>query len=131
MRSLDTNVLARWLLGDDPAQAEVAERIITEPVRVSHTVLLELGWVLHRALGLPRETVADMMDQVLNLDTVTIEHAEQLPWAIARYRQGADWGDVMHLVVTPEDGNTFTTFDRKLARRAGADAPLAIETLRA
>lgn len=43
MRSLDTNVLARWVLGDDPAQAELAEGLLEQAVWVSHTVLIELG----------------------------------------------------------------------------------------
>jgi predicted nucleic-acid-binding protein len=130
MRSLDTNVLARWVLGDDPVQARAAESLLEEPVWISHTVLIELGWVLHKARRLPRTIVADMMQQVVDLDTVLIEHRDALIWAIGRYRQGADWGDVMHIAASLADSDVFATFDRKLARRAGPDAPLPVETLR-
>ncbi|MBV1689048.1 type II toxin-antitoxin system VapC family toxin [Novosphingobium sp. G106] len=130
MRSLDTNVLARWVLGDDPAQARVAETLLAEPVWISHTVLIELGWVLHKARGLPRLIVADMVQQVIDLDTVLVERHDALIWAIGRYRQGADWGDVMHIVAGVGYSDAFATFDRKLARRTGGDAPLPVETLR-
>lgn len=130
MRSLDTNVLARWVLGDDPAQARVAEALLEEPVWISHTVLIELGRVLEKARGLSRPIVADMIQQIVDLDTVLIDHHDALIWAIDRYRQGADWGDVMHIVASVGDSDAFATFDRKLARRAGSDTPLPVEMLR-
>lgn len=129
MRSIDTNVLARWVLGDDPAQLPVAEALLAEPVRVSHTVLLELGWVLHKALSLPRETVADMLQQIVGVDTVQLKNRGALAWAIGRFRRGADWGDVMHLVTSSEDADAFATFDRKLAVKAGSESPIVVETL--
>ena len=130
MRSLDTNVLARWVLGDDPAQAKAAEVLLEQAVWISHTVLIELGWVLHKALRIPRDVVADMLQQVVGLDTVIVDHRDALIWAIDRYRQGADWGDMMHLAASLADGDSFATFDRKLARHAGTDTPLPVETLR-
>ena len=129
MRSLDTNVLARWVLGDDPAQARAAEALLEETVWISHTVLIELGWVLQKARRLPRAMVADMMQQIVDLETVLVKRREALVWAIGRYREGADWGDVMHIAASLTESQVFTTFDRQLARRAGADTPLAIETL--
>jgi predicted nucleic-acid-binding protein len=93
--------------------------------------LIELGCVLHKARQLPREVVADMIRQIVDLDTVLVEHRGALVWAIGRYRQGADWGDVMHIVASLADSDAFATFDRKLAGHVGADTPLRVETLRA
>lgn len=131
MRSLDTNVLVRWILGDDLAQAAAAETLLEQTVWISHTVLIELGWVLQKARRLPRDMVADMMQQVVGLDTVMVKHRDALAWAIGRYRSGADWGDVMHLVASLADSESFATFNSKLARQAGVDTPIPVETLRA
>jgi len=52
MIGVDTNVLVRYLVRDDPAQFERARRLISrevdtrEPVLVSLLVLLETEWVL-------------------------------------------------------------------------------------
>lgn len=47
MRAVDTNVIIRYLTGDDPAQVVKARAIIgREPVFVPGTVVLEVEWVL-------------------------------------------------------------------------------------
>jgi predicted nucleic-acid-binding protein len=58
---------------------------------------------------------------------VTIEHEGGVRWAIARYRLGAVFADMIHLV-GPAEATRFVTFDRKLDQHAGADTALAIET---
>jgi predicted nucleic-acid-binding protein len=52
--ALDTNVLVRFLVQDDPSQAHLAGEIIDQlteeaPGFVSREVLIELVWVLERA----------------------------------------------------------------------------------
>ena len=73
MRAVDTNILARWLLGDDPAQSLLAAQVLGEPTHVSLTVMTELGWVLEKALGIPRPTVGRMLEKVIELDHVQVE----------------------------------------------------------
>jgi len=48
MIALDTNILARYLLNDSPAQADIAEKLLrgSEPCTAPITVFLELVWVL-------------------------------------------------------------------------------------
>ena len=42
MRAIDTNVIVRYLIGDDPEQAEKARTVIGQaPVFVPRTVMLE------------------------------------------------------------------------------------------
>ena len=130
MRSVDTNVLARWLLGDDSAQTQAALAVVAEPLWISPTVLLELGWVLSKAIGLPRDVVAGMLRQVINLETATLPHREAFAWAIDRYEQGGDWADMAHFAASGAEASVFVTFDRLLERKAGPDRPLPVETLR-
>ena len=129
MRAVDTNVLARWVLGDDDEQAHMAKRVMSEPVWIPLTVLLELGWMLDKPLGLPRATVAAMLRQVVDLETSVVERRPHMIWAIERYQAGGDWADMVHLVAISGHADSFATFDRTLARKAGNDSPVDIETL--
>ena len=126
MRALDTNVLARWVLRDDEAQALAADAILREPCLVSITVMLELGWVLDRSLRLPRATVASMLGQILQLTTVTAENLAGLTWALERYRAGADWADAVHLADTTGLATAFVTFDRGLVRKLREHASIDV-----
>lgn len=127
MKAVDTNILARLILQDEPHQARLAEAIVREPVWVSHTVWIELGWVLGKRLRLDHATVADAMATLLMLETVHVADREGLAWAIERYRAGADWADAVHLVAARGVADRFVTFDRGIARID--TPPLPIETL--
>ncbi|WP_066664821.1 MULTISPECIES: type II toxin-antitoxin system VapC family toxin [unclassified Sphingomonas] len=129
MKSVDTNVLARFILGDHPEQGQRAVEILREPVWISFSVWLELGWVLSKRLGLDRAIVADMLGTILTIDTVHAPDSAGLSWAIERYRAGADWSDMIHLICADGIADHFVTFDRALAARAGTNAPLRIETV--
>ena len=129
MRAVDTNILARFILQDDARQARQAEAILREPVWIAGTVLLELGWVLSRRLGMDRAVVADALSTVLGLDTTHMAYRAMLLWAVERFRAGADWADVVHLVNSRDAADVFVTFDRDLARAAGAQAPIRVDTL--
>ena len=128
MIAVDTNVLARFILADDRTQAETAAVILAAAAWVSATVWVELGWVLGTRLGLDRPLVADALDTLLNLRTLHTADPEGMLWAVERYRSGADWADMVHLVSTRNDAERFATFDRRLARQAGTPTPLPIET---
>ena len=130
MQILDTNVLARWLLNDDFVQAQIADQAASQPFLLTWTVFIELGWVLEKAAGVPRSIVAEMMQQLLEFDNARMENTSAVEWAIERYRLGADWADMMHLASAPVDASSFVTFDKKLARQAGATSTLPIQLLR-
>ena len=52
MIALDTNILARYLLDDEPAQARTARRLLADAKAeywIPVTVVLELAWVLRKA----------------------------------------------------------------------------------
>ena len=46
MRAIDTNVLVRLLVRDDPRQLDLAEKFIVKGACVSYVVLVETLWVL-------------------------------------------------------------------------------------
>ncbi|MGH6787875.1 MAG: type II toxin-antitoxin system VapC family toxin [Novosphingobium sp.] len=128
MRSVDTNVVVRWLLRDDPGQAAVADGIMDEPIEITPTVLLELAWVLMSIGRMSRDQFADAMSAILAVRTAFVQDRARVRWAIDRFRAGADWDDVMHISATQEAA-TFTTFDQSLGKQAGASTPVAVEIL--
>ena len=129
MKAVDTNVLARLILQDDEQQMMIARRIVGEPVWVSSTVWIELGWVLDRRLGLDRTIVADALQALLMIETIRTADRAGLDWAIERFRAGADWADMVHLVAARGAADSFATFDRGVGSRAGPDSPVVVETL--
>jgi predicted nucleic-acid-binding protein len=129
VKAVDTNVLARLILHDDPHQARLAEDMLREPVWISHTVWVELGWVLGKQLRLDRAVVAGSLLAILMLESVHVADRDGLLWAIERYEAGADWADVVHLVASRGVADRFVTFDRGIASSAGANSPLPLETL--
>ncbi|KPF76127.1 hypothetical protein IP68_06520 [Blastomonas sp. AAP25] len=130
MQVLDTNVLARWVLNDDPVQCLLADDAVSKPFVRSWTAFTELGWVLEKAVRLPRAMVATLLEELVSLDNAHTESPAAVAWAIERYRAGADWADMMHLASAPIDASGFTTFDRRLVRQAGEDSPLPVTPLR-
>jgi predicted nucleic-acid-binding protein len=55
MIALDTNVVVRLLIRDDPAQADLAAQLVRgNQVLLTTTVLLETEWVLRSRCRVPR-----------------------------------------------------------------------------
>ena len=130
MRAIDTNVIVRFLLKDHPAQAEVAEQVVAGGAFISTTVLLEAGWLLGSRYALTRQQLVAALRALMSIDTLYIDAADLFAWAIDRYEDGADIADMLHLV-SSASADSFATFDRALAKRAGDSPPLPIETLEA
>ncbi len=127
MRSLDSNVLLRALLGDDPVQTPIAERLLAEPALISPTVTLETYWVLTSRARLPAEDAAAMLEMLMTLPGLTFADAGAVRWALARAAAGADFADMLH-IATSAGADSFATFDRGIARHA-VDSPVPVETL--
>jgi predicted nucleic-acid-binding protein len=130
--ALDTSILARLVLNDTPAERQQAAQFLAaNRCAVSWTVLVELGWVLERSGGLPRDEVRDGIWAIANLENVSVPDQGKLDWVLERYTHGADFADMIHLVAAQGGSAEFATFDRRLTAQAGETTPLPIRTLRA
>lgn len=130
MNAVDTNVLVRWITRDDALQSAIADRVMDTPTYISHGVLIELVWVLSgKTFGLDQAVITEILSGLMRLDRVTIPAEEDVLWAIERYAAGADFADMIHIAAA-RGHDRFQSFDKKLARLAGPDAPVPIETLR-
>ncbi|MFZ5557569.1 MAG: type II toxin-antitoxin system VapC family toxin [Pseudomonadota bacterium] len=119
MRAVDTNVLARYYLQDDPGQARVAARLLAAGgVFVPKTVMLELEWVLRYVAEQPADKVVDCLAHLIALPGIAVEDHEQVEKALHHCRRGIDFADALHLAASQDFGELLTFDDRGFARRA-------------
>ncbi len=128
MFSADTNVLARYLVGDDATQAKLAEAAIESGIYVPLTVLMETSWLLGSLYKFDKKTIMRLFEVLRATDSVRIAEDDQLDWLLARYSAGADFADLIHLLASRGQSG-FATFDKNLRKQAGEDAPVSIKLL--
>ena len=131
MVGIDTNVLVRFLTRDEPDQADLAitslERALArdEAVFVSRVVICELVWVLRRAYGYPRTTIAEALARLLDTGNVVFEGREGLRTALSAYRTGrGDLADYLIRETAIAAGcESVVTFDKALLQEPGFTEP--------
>lgn len=128
MRAVDTNVIVRYLTGDDPAQADKARAIVgQEPVFVPRTVVLEVEWVLRGVYELPPGQVIAAIRALAGLPGVLLEDAALVAKAMGWAEGGMDFADALHLAAAA-GCDDFLTFDKRLARAATRLGGMRVET---
>lgn len=124
--AFDTNVLVRVLVGDDPAQTHAAERAFLKHTKsggvyVSLIVLAEVAWVLSAAYQWDRASIFARLHQLVRTRGVQVEALELVEIALTQYAAGkADLPDYLILASAQAVGAGLLTFDKRLAREAGA-----------
>lgn len=119
MRGVDTNVLARYYLRDDAAQARIADTILSAgDVFVPKTVVLELEWVLRAVAEQPAKKVIDCLAHLIALPGITVEDHDQIELALGHCRKGIDFADALHHAASHACREVLTFDDRNYARRA-------------
>ena len=126
MRAIDTNVVVRYLVNDDPVQERVARNIVREGFLLSATVLVETEWVLRAVYRWPRARIHAALAALIDLPSAA-SVPEGVAWALERFALGADLADMIH-IVSSTGADCFATFDLGVARAAD-NGPLPIETL--
>ena len=125
MRAVDTNVLVRALVRDDPAQSVRAEALMSEhEIFVPVTVMLELEWVLRSRYAFEPKRVARALEGIAALPNVVVGERTAVLAAVANVAQGWDFADALHHALS-EGCDDFVTLDGDLARRASRSAKLA------
>ena len=123
MIGVDTNVLVRYVVQDDPRQAAAASHFIEttlsedEPGWIASIVLCEFVWVLEAAYGYARNAIAATLERLFEVDRFRVEEPS-LAWrALDAYRSGADFADALIALGNEHAGCDYTaTFDRGAGR---------------
>jgi predicted nucleic-acid-binding protein len=124
--SVDTNVLVRAVLNDDPAQSRAARKVLIEAslIAVPLPCLCELVWVLWQGAKLPKDDVATAVRSLMNAGNVVMNRpAAELGLAVLE--AGGDFADgAIAYEGAWLGGETFVSFDQQgvtlLARQGEA-----------
>ena len=118
MTAIDTNVLVRFVTGDDPEQLKASQLLFaSEDIFIPHTVLLETAWVLRAAFDVDRSTICDVFRKVFGLKNVSVDHPQRVAQAIDWHEAGLNFADALHLALS-QDHDCLKTFDKPFIKRA-------------
>ncbi len=126
MRTLDTNVVVRLLIGDDPRQTPIAERaflaaIASGGVYLPDVVLAEVAWVL-RGYVLARQTRYELLERLVRSRGVVVDDIDAVIDALEHFRQGGDLADQLILARAARAGALpVLSFDQRLSRWEGVE----------
>jgi predicted nucleic-acid-binding protein len=128
MLGLDTNVLVRLLIEDDPAQTRQARNLVgaavaaDEVVLVSLPVLLETEWVLRSCYEMPPETILSLFRAALETQELAFEDEAAVEEALFNWQEGlSGFSDCLIVAHNRQLGcRSTTTFDARAARLPGA-----------
>ena len=127
MKGLDTNVLVRYLVQDDPKQATLATRYIERhctvdsPCFIGHIVLCELAWVLESNYQQSRTQIASIIEQLLQVGQLEVMDPDVTWRALSDYKNSnADFPDHLMARINEAQGCEKTlTFDKKASKQPG------------
>ncbi|HKG85989.1 MAG TPA: type II toxin-antitoxin system VapC family toxin [Beijerinckiaceae bacterium] len=125
MIGIDTNVLLRVLLDDDPGQYARAMGLIKGarqegPILINPIVLAEAVWTLTRKLRTSRAEIVSKVEQILDTDGIEVAFPDAAGRALKEYRAGpADFADYLLAEINLDLGcRTTFTFDEDAAESA-------------
>ena len=127
MIGLDTNVIVRYLVQDDPRQSAAATRCVERTISpenpgfIAGITLCEVVWVLAECYGADRARIKSVMEGLLTSKQLAVEAAD-LVWKALRAWDvsSADFSDALiGQIVVARGGEKTVTFDRAAAKLPG------------
>lgn len=123
MLALDTNIIVRYVVADEPRQSAQARRLVDgNDVFVSATVLVEADWVLRSSYRYPRQDAIAALRGFCGLPTVKLDRPELIVQAFNWAAGGMDLADALHLSASGQC-SALISFDTdlvKIAKKLGA-----------
>jgi predicted nucleic-acid-binding protein len=124
MRAVDTNVIVRIVVRDDPEQVRAAERFAAGGAWVSHVVLAEAAWVLDAVYQRTAQQIAAAIDMLLNHEDFTLQDSDVVAAALQEFKEcpALGFSDCFVLEIARKAGHLpLGTFDRNFAKLAGVE----------
>lgn len=126
MIGLDTNVLVRYIMQDDPNQSPKATELIESldgdtPGFVTLVSIVELYWVLTSCYELTHEQVKQALEALLRTKQILVDRADQVLRALRVFGDSkADFADCLIERTAAGAGCAQTlTFDVRASKHAG------------
>ncbi|MFZ1498940.1 MAG: type II toxin-antitoxin system VapC family toxin [Giesbergeria sp.] len=125
MIGIDTNVLVRYIMQDEPKQSAKAGELIesldnAQPGYVALVSMVELYWVLTSCYELTNAQLLQLFEGLLRTSQLVVERAEQVAQALRVFAAGkADFADCLIERSAAAAGCEQTmTFDVKASKHA-------------
>lgn len=127
MIALDTNVLVRYLVADEPSQARRAQTIIAaarsagESILLPDVVLCEMEWVLDSVYAVPRAAIERTLRRLFNDPVFVFQCRDTALAAAAAYaaRPGDFSDQLVGANAARQRAATTYTFDKALKGQPG------------
>ena len=121
MIGIDTNVLVRYIVQDDPKQSKIATKLIESRLSIadkgfiSSIVLCEVVWVLKRLYRQTKDRLLLVVKAILEAEAFEVEHRDCVWRAYYDFDEGlADFSDYYLARIDKSCGASFTvTFDER------------------
>jgi predicted nucleic-acid-binding protein len=118
---IDTNLLVRFLTGDDPVKAGEVKRLLLRAgegavrLLIPSVVIAELVWVLQSFYKLDRSEIVPLLNAIVHTRGMEVGDRPIVSEAIALYRDGTiDFIDAWIVAYARQIGvRSVYTFDRK------------------
>ena len=127
MIGIDTNVLLRLWLNDDPEQAEAITKLLTpyqsqiHGILINDLVLVEAVWVLRSVYGQSKAAIVDVLRRTLAEPAYRFDDRTIAESAVAAFEDcNADFSDCLIAAKNAASDCDFTaTFDRAMGPLPG------------
>ena len=130
MRTLDTNIVVRLLIGDDPLQTPIAERAFLDAISsggdyLPDVVLAEVAWVL-RGYNLDRQSRYALLERLVRTRGVVVDDIDAVIDSLEQFRQGGDLA-VQHILARAARIGALPvlSFDQRFSNREGVELLVA------
>ena len=127
MIGIDTNILVRYILNDDPVWSPPAQRFIDEdctveePGYVNLVVLAELVWVLSRVPGSDKNRICTVIEGLLLADNIVLEQPLLVSGALEAFKNSnANFADFIIAAINHSaDASPTFTIDKNASKQPG------------
>ena len=122
---IDTNVVLRAVLDDDPEQSPLARQLFRglseeRPGLIDTVTMAEVYWLLCRRKRLSKVEALAVIRRLIEIETLEFVDGEGVAHALMLAEEGADFADALIHESFQQFGTTENvTFDRGASRRLG------------
>lgn len=116
--AVDTNIIVRLFVEDDPIQTKKAATLLTQNhILISTSVILETAWVLGKIYAFSSAEIAAALKKLASIKTVKISDYLAFDDFLKMIDNGMDVADAVHLA-SAGDADWFATFDKEFVKTA-------------